>query len=101
MLSTKSWVTSKVDLPFLWTKISTIHSYIFPFSPLVVTETAIIYLSIDHFSFDPFVYTLTRKPKTKPTWKIDDISKGQEPMPISVSELNYNTCATQGWLGSC
>ncbi|XP_072034491.1 histone-lysine N-methyltransferase SETDB1-B-like isoform X2 [Amphiura filiformis] len=52
-------------------------------------ETGINYLSVDHFSFDSFVYTLTRKPRNKPIWRIDDISKGTEPMPVScVNELD-------------
>ena len=82
------WVTNKVNLAY---NVDCNLYNLFIYFPPTVMETGIIYLSIDHFSFDPFVYTLTRKPKTKPTWKIDDISKGQEPMPISVSKLDYGT----------
>lgn len=43
-------------------------------------------LSVDLFSFDPFVYTQMRKYRNsqRPYLKIADISKGAEPVPVSV-----------------
>ena len=52
----------------------------------VVTETKMKDLSVDAFTFDPFVYTQTRKYRNseRPFLKIPDISKGAEPVPVSV-----------------
>ncbi|XP_077862899.1 histone-lysine N-methyltransferase SETDB1-like [Saccoglossus kowalevskii] len=52
-------------------------------------ETEIQYLTIDMFTFDQFVHTHTHIRNPKPVVMINDISEGQEPIPVScVNEID-------------
>ncbi|XP_077994206.1 histone-lysine N-methyltransferase SETDB1-like [Glandiceps talaboti] len=52
-------------------------------------ETKITYLTIDEFTFDPFVHSHTNIRNPKPIMVIKDISEGKEPIPVScVNEID-------------